>query len=277
MPALDPIAALDQLLIEDPYGPATDEAMIVAGDYLQARGDPRGELIGLEQALARAPDRSARLAQRSELETWLSQHEASMFGSLAWLRTGPSTLRYELRGGRMYWLSIDARRAVARAGELKLPELIQTIISAPKLQKLSNLHVRVKTPADAITVVTAIQKAGRLPLETLVVSTTTRPIDHQARSYAGELRKAFPQLWLATRIARIESLIEPTLPDTTTASELHDLVGAPMSRFAAHSHRPRAHLGPRAHHCGRMRADRRPRREWPRVHCRCSTCCCVPA
>lgn len=40
----------------------------------------------LEQALARAPDREARILRRAELESWIDRHEPLMFGSLAWLR-----------------------------------------------------------------------------------------------------------------------------------------------------------------------------------------------
>lgn len=231
MPTLDPVATLDELLIEDPYGAATEEAMLVAGDWLQARGDPRGELIGLEQALARAPDRKSRIARRIELEAWLDLHEALMFGSLAWLRTRPSTLRYELRGGRLHHLYVDARRALTRAAGLELAELMQTLIAAPALRGLTNLQVRVRGDKDTATVIAAIERAGRhLPLETLIVSPTTRPLAHPARDYAGGPRKIFPNLWLTTRLARLTPLLEPQLPDPTTANELLDLSGARMTR-----------------------------------------------
>jgi hypothetical protein len=231
MPARDPITTLDELLIDDPYGPATDEAMAVAGDFLQGRGEARGELIMLEQGLAHAPDRSTRLARRAELEAWIDQHEARVFGSLAWLRKRPSTLRYELRGGRLRRLSVDARRALARASSTELADLIHAIVAAPVLRRLTDLHVRVRHEADAAVALTAIERAGRkLPLETLLVSPTTRPLDHQSRGHAVEMRKHLPQLWLVTRFARLAPLLDPELPDLTTASELHAFVDAPMSQ-----------------------------------------------
>jgi hypothetical protein len=227
----DPIATLDELLIQDPYGPATEEAMVVAGDLLQARGDARGELIVLEQALAHASDRSTRIARRADLEAWLDRHEASVFGSLAWLRKRPSTLRYELRGGRLRRLSVDARRALARAASTDLADVMHAIVGAPVLRRLTDLHVRVRHEADAAVALTAIERAGRkLPLESLLVSPTTRPLDHQSRGHAVELRKHFPHLWLVTRFARLAPLLDPELPDLTTANELHAFIDAPMSQ-----------------------------------------------
>jgi hypothetical protein len=91
--------------------------------------------------------------------------------------------------------------------------------------------VRVRHEADAATALAAIERAGRkLPLETLVVSPTTRPLDHQSRGHAVELRKHFPHLWLVTRFARLAPLLDPELPDQTTASELREFAGAPMSQ-----------------------------------------------
>jgi hypothetical protein len=231
MPPRDPIATLDELLIEDPYGPATDEAMTVAGDLLQSRGKPRGELIVLEQSLARAGDRSTRIVRRAELEAWLDRHEQLMFGSLAWLRTRPSTLRYELRGGLIRRLTIDARRARDRAATLGVADLMHMIVAAPTLQRVTDLHVRVHHEAEAAVALTAIERAGRkLPLESLLVSPTTRPLDHQIRGHAVELRKHFPHLWLVTRFARLAPLLDPELPDLTTASELQEFAGLPMSQ-----------------------------------------------
>lgn len=231
MPARDPIATLDELLIEDPYGPATDEAMSVAGDLLQSRGEARGELIVLEQNLARAGDRSTRIARRAELEAWLDRHEALVFGSLAWLRVRPSTLRYELRGGRLRRLVVDARRALDRAASVGVADLMHMIVGAPTLRRLTDLHVRVHHEADAALALTAIERAGRkLPLESLLVSPTTRPLDHQSRGHAVELRKHFPHLWLVTRFARLAPLLDPELPDLTSASELQEFAGTPMSQ-----------------------------------------------
>lgn len=227
----DPIAALDELLIEDPYGPATDEAMAVAGDLLLSRGQARGELIVLEQNLARAADRSTRVARQAELEAWLDRHERLMFGDLSWLRTRPSTLRYELRGGRLRRLHVDARRALARAGSLGIADLMHAIVSAPSLRRLTDLHVRVLHEAQAAVALSAIERAGRkLPLESLLVSPTTRPLDHQSRGHAVEMRKPFPHLWLVTRFARLAPLLDPELPDLTTARELQEFAGTPMSQ-----------------------------------------------
>jgi hypothetical protein len=231
MPSRDPIATLDELLIEDPYGSAADEAMAVAGDLLQSRGDVRGELIMLEQRLARASDLGTRITRRVELEAWLDRHEALVFGSLAWLRTHPSTLRYELRGGRLRRLHVDVRRALVRSPSLGVAELMHMIVDAPSLRRLTDLHVRVRHEADAAVALAAIEQAGRkLPLETLLISPTTRPLDHQSRGHAVELRKHFPHLWCVTRFARLAPLLDPELPDLTTASELHEFAGAPMSQ-----------------------------------------------
>jgi hypothetical protein len=231
MASRDPIATLDELLIEDPYGPSTDEAMAVAGDLLQARGEARGELIVLEQGLARASDRDTQIARRADLEGWIDQHETLVFGSLAWLRKRPSTLRYELRGGRLRRLYVDARRATKRGASTDIADLMHAIVGAPVLRRLTDLHVRVRHEVDAAAALAAIERAGRkLPLESLVVSPTTRPLDHQSRGHAVEMRKHFPHLWLVTRFARLAPLLDPELPDQTSAIELSAFADAPMSQ-----------------------------------------------
>lgn len=229
--ARDPIAALEERLLDDPHGPGLDEALAVVGDYLQSRGNVRGELIVHEQALASARDQVEQRHRQAQLDTWLDAHETLVFGTLTWLRKPPSTIRYELRGGQLRGLYVDARRALQRSAGMGVASLMQAIVGARACRKLVELRVRVRNEQDAATALETIEKAGRrLPLEWLMVSPTTRPLDHQTRGHAVELRKHFPHLWLVTRYARLAPLLDPELPDQTTAYELGQFVGAPMSQ-----------------------------------------------
>jgi hypothetical protein len=231
MSSADPAAKLEDQLIDDPFAPELDEALLVAADYMQSRGNVRGELIVHERALAGARSRAERMLRRAELEGWLDRHESLVFGSLAWLRTRPSTLRYELRGGHLRGLFVDTRRALQRSPALDITTLVHTIVGARAARKLTWLQLRVRTDEQCTPALAAIEQAGRaLPLEWLVISPTTRPLDHQTRGHAVDLRKRFPHLWLVTRFARLAPLLDPELGDDVTAHELGEFAGAPMNQ-----------------------------------------------
>jgi hypothetical protein len=227
----DAVAELDRLLLDDPYGEEIEEVMLVAGDLLQAMGRPRGELIAHELALAAARGPAERASKAALLDDWITRHQAAILGSLAPLRERRGALRYELRGGRLRALSIDARRVVRPGSGLRVGELMQVVVAAPAVRGVTELRVRVRDEAEAAEALTVVLRAGRrLPLELLIISPTTRPFGHQTRGHAVDLRKIFPHLWMVTRYARIAPLIDPELPDPTSAFELGEFAAAPMSQ-----------------------------------------------
>ncbi len=235
----DPIATLDRLLVDDPYGPGFDEARAVAGDLLQAKGHIRGELIALEQLVERAPTREAERDALATLESWVADHEAQLFRGLAVMRHKLGAMRYWFRGGRVERLFIDTRRVImpeakAELYKLTIPELMAVVLDSPAVKHVRNLEVRVRRPQEAPDVVTAVRKLGsKLAVEQLMVSMTTRPTGHYPPSHRHDvvaLRKDLGQLWLATEYGEIVPLYERDLSDEATAAELDELEVGPMTR-----------------------------------------------
>src|SRR5438128_1191687 len=68
--------ALEAVIDNDPNDV---EAYYVYGDWLQAEGDPRGELVALQAAQLRDPD-DDKVAQRAE--RYLKDHAAALLGEL---------------------------------------------------------------------------------------------------------------------------------------------------------------------------------------------------
>lgn len=230
-PSSDAVAELDRLLLDDPYGDQIEGVMTVAGDLLQSRGELRGEQIVLEQALTHASDPQHRHARAATHERWLEDHEASVFGVLRELRRRPGALRCQFRGGRLRALCIDTRRIIEPDTGVHVTQLMQLVVGSPALRRITELRVRVRHEAEAAQALEAVTQAGRkLPLEVLLISPTTRPLGHQTRSHAVELRKHFPHLWLVTRYARLAPLLDPELPDQTTAVELCEFADAHMDQ-----------------------------------------------
>lgn len=227
--AHDPIERLDRALVDDPYGPAFDELRAVAGDLLLARGDPRGELIALERALDHGElDRATFMTSAL---AWLRDHDPHLPQTR--LLAPGSVARLELRGGRMSAISLDLR--ARRLGSETLTEatdaLIRALARAPTCRQLRGVEVQIERDDQTELCLDRITLAGReLPLEQLTISSTGRPLGHQTRNAAPELRKHFPHLWLVTRFGRVTPLIEPELLDQPAAWALADFAGARPSR-----------------------------------------------
>jgi hypothetical protein len=76
-------------------------------------------------------------------------------------------------------------------------------------------------------------KPDRNAIETLILSTTTRPIGHRANATPVEveaLRKAMPKLWCMTESGYLVSLLDPRMSDDESAHELDVLRGRAMTR-----------------------------------------------
>ncbi|MFV8752618.1 hypothetical protein ACNOYE_18885 [Nannocystaceae bacterium ST9] len=236
MAQADPIAELDRLLVEDPCRPDVGEAMSVAGDLLQHKGQLRGELIALELMLAAAPA-SERKQVADTLESFVAGHDARMFGSIHALRHRRGALRYSFHGGRIDELFLDARR-LGWDPRLTLgpDEIVQLLLGSPAIEHAQRLQIRVGKSDALVRFLAELRKqaGGKLAnLEQLILSTTTRPLGHRAHATATELaalRKAAPKLWLATESGYLVSLIDPKIPDEASASDLHGMRGHPMTR-----------------------------------------------
>jgi uncharacterized protein (TIGR02996 family) len=72
----DRAAELEAAITADPESP---DAYVVYGDWLQRRGDPRGELIAIGQAMLRSPSDTLRAAHRKHL----ADHAQALLGPLA--------------------------------------------------------------------------------------------------------------------------------------------------------------------------------------------------
>lgn len=230
---VDAVTRLDELLVDDPFGAQLEDTMIVAGDLLQSRGQLRGEHIAHELALRGAADEAARRVHAANYAAWIDAHAARLFGALRPLRARRGALRCEFRGGRLRALSLDLRRVIGPGTQLRVSELVELVVAAPAVRHVRELRVRVRRQEDLREVHEALVRAGRaLPLELLMISPTTRPLGHQLRGDAVELRERFPRLWFATRFGQIANLLDSGLDsglvDETTADELARLDGAPV-------------------------------------------------
>jgi hypothetical protein len=233
----DPIAELDRLLIEDPQNPRITEAMSVASDLLQQRGVIRGELIALELLLKAAPEGPERKAVADTLESWVGGHEARLFKSIHALRHQRGALRYSFHGGRIDELFVDIRRL--RWGPrltLGAGELMQVLLGSPAIDHAKRLQLRVRGPEAIVELMAELRKQakpGKLIVEQLIISPTTRPIGHRANATPQELealRKALPKLWCVTESGYLVSLLDPKSPDEASAADLDHLRGRAMSR-----------------------------------------------
>jgi uncharacterized protein (TIGR02996 family) len=70
---------LEAAVIADPND---DAALLVLGDWLQAQGDPRGELVALQHAQRGEKDPIKFLAMKRNVEAHYATHEAALLGAL---------------------------------------------------------------------------------------------------------------------------------------------------------------------------------------------------
>lgn len=85
----DEITLLERVSARDPQleqhivaNPDEHESRLIYGDWLQAQGDPRGQLIALRCALERATAAAERDELRAQVEAFEAAHAAHLFGPL---------------------------------------------------------------------------------------------------------------------------------------------------------------------------------------------------
>lgn len=110
MPSAEELAFLARIRDE----PDDDGPRLIFADWLDERGDPRGEFIRLQCALARLPaDDPRREDLRHREQAILQNHQAVWTASLQGLAAG-----YEFRRGLLQAVSVDARAFLERGQEL---------------------------------------------------------------------------------------------------------------------------------------------------------------
>lgn len=201
---LDPVALVDQLFDDDPIVRDRGELLTVAGDLLQARGDRRGELIILDQAVAAASrrERGDALAAR---ERWLRAHQAELLGeAFARFSTRRGSLRLGFFAGRLRSLTVDLRRIDAPG--LAPAEILTQLLAAPGCRDLAELRVRVRQEATLALVRAALEPLERRPpIESLLVSTTTHVRGADLGRVA--LDDLLPDLWFAAPTGRLGTTV----------------------------------------------------------------------
>ena len=118
-------ARLIEAIVE---APDDDAPRLVYADFLQTKGDPRGELIQLQCQLAAAPDDDRRRAIRIQENKLLAAHRDAWLAPLyALLRDATISYKFELRRGFVEHAEIGIRA---------LPLLDRLIAVAPLLRSL---------------------------------------------------------------------------------------------------------------------------------------------
>jgi uncharacterized protein (TIGR02996 family) len=139
-------------IIENP----DDESLrLIYADFLDERGDPRGEFIRVQCELARLPDDDPR---RRELEArervLLKEHEEEWVEPLLWLLGGSErVLHIEFHRGFVWGLTIEASHFLAQAEDLFHttplqharilldPEAVPALAASPWLARLTSLSL----------------------------------------------------------------------------------------------------------------------------------------
>ena len=181
---------------------SAEEGFLVYGDWLQASGDPRGELVAVQAMLASGADDDA---LRSRKRSLLAKIYESDFGAAAErLADDPGAIiRAAYRLGFPDEVSIGLRNwsGFEDANGLDLERIATELLRGPGGAFLRTLRIGPPTPdgVDFAGMVSAIVRAGpHTALRTLVIGDFELP-EHAGISWAiigglGKLWAAFPML-----------------------------------------------------------------------------------
>ncbi|MCE9667170.1 WGR domain-containing protein [Myxococcus stipitatus] len=124
---------LEAAILKDPDNA---DAYLVYGDWLQAQGDPRGELIALQNAQAKATGAEASTAKR-QVNAHIKKHQALLLGGLtkAWADEELSVEWHLgfIREARIAKKDYDS--------ELDVPETLKKLLSHPSARFLRSLTI----------------------------------------------------------------------------------------------------------------------------------------
>ncbi len=111
-------------------------ALLVYADWLQARGDPRGELIVVQLQRAGAPDDAALRAREAEL---LRRHRTAWLGELAELR--PRDLDVTWRHGFVHGVRIGPPLETHETTELDVGTVLGRVLRLPRVEMVRELAI----------------------------------------------------------------------------------------------------------------------------------------
>jgi uncharacterized protein (TIGR02996 family) len=156
---------LDSFLAAIRANPDDDLPRLIFADYLDERGDPRGELIRTQVELARGnPDDRQQDALRARERALLAEHEEEWYGSLVdqlyrgWFHRG------------FLEVSLNIRDFLDDADILEMPsvigihltppsymdsELVRELVASPKCERVRSLYLGFEWVRDPITVAIA--------------------------------------------------------------------------------------------------------------------------
>jgi len=124
-PSVLPDELGDRLQAEIFADPEAQDAYLAYGDYLVAKGDPQGELIGIGRELAKNPGHKAMMAAHAELAP-------KVLGSLAELDDILVELEWYMGFVRRAKLAYSMERFNGdRKPDVKLHEVLATLLAAP--------------------------------------------------------------------------------------------------------------------------------------------------
>lgn len=131
------------------------EAQLVHADELQARGDPRGELITVQAALLYDEDNAELIRREAEI---LDAHEEKLFG--------PWRSRIEVRWRLGYWFSL--RFPTADESSTDVAHAATELLSHPSAARLAELAIHFHKGFEAAA--RALQASLTAPLRRLYVA-----------------------------------------------------------------------------------------------------------
>ena len=200
-------AALEASIIADPTDPA---AYAVYADWLQRRGDPRGELIALQ--LAREAELARNARARSTLPAaigrLLEHHAASLLGGLAAFVTDvrdPAAEPLVWRRGFIHRVALDSHRG----GDLGA--IVEQVLQHPSGRFVSELVVRCDDIDEAHRVVDALRELAPPTLFELDLLVRGQLLD------LGALWAAVARLRRVAVVARAFDLGAVALPEAERA------------------------------------------------------------
>lgn len=135
--------------IEMPAFDAPDDSWLVYADALQAAGDPRGELIAINHAIATNTG-AKRQSSEAERLALLKEHADAIYGPL---KDKLSLVEIEWK-----WC-VAAQLTLTVEAKHDIPGLAKALLASPVLEQLQALRVVVKTPTETVVKLQAPLKA----------------------------------------------------------------------------------------------------------------------
>jgi uncharacterized protein (TIGR02996 family) len=160
-------AELEAKLAADP----DDATYLVYGDWLQARGDPRGELVHVQHAMRAGGDPATFLAYK--------QHDVELRAAHAnaWLGEAVAASAYRMKLDWRLGFVETARVDVAtNASEIALAPLVTALLASPAGCLVRTLIVRANVPDEFAGVLDALGEAPALRKLTLLTRREEPPV-----------------------------------------------------------------------------------------------------